>query len=116
MSKLLPNVIFGVVGIVVLMALIGGGRTPALEIRRWGAIRADDGFAFDVTNVDHSTITISSAKINDRPDCIASPISFAGEGKFPLQLKVGDKVTFVTTCRVIRVEIETDIGNAEFSF
>ena len=90
MSKTLPTVLLVLTGIALIAVVLSGGAdTPQLELRRWGAITADDGFAFDMTNVDHHTVKITAMTINDRKDCSAKPISLAGPGTMPMDLKVG---------------------------
>jgi hypothetical protein len=86
-----------------------------LELVKQGAFSDDDGMAVEVTNVGHKPVTIIGMKVNDRDDCKAGPLTL-GNLNFPVKLNVGDKQMFVSTCNIIRINVQTDGGTSSYSF
>jgi len=74
-----------------------------------------------IGNVGSKPIKIISVEVNDRTDCtINLPITmFTDPNKLefsPSELKVGDEIELVSSCKIIRANIETDQGSATYSF
>jgi hypothetical protein len=112
--------------------LAGKASSLTLEITRVDAYVARDGKKIDIVNVGTKPIAITSIAINDRTDCLIQTdaqavdanIRFASGAKPDPKndqfvgsvLKVGDKVTYTSSCRVIRALVDTDQGREIYSF
>ncbi len=91
-----------------------------LELTRKGLLFEDEGNALEILNVGSKQIEITGMSINDRVDCAINGISIFAEGvakrPLPRELKVGDSLSIWSTCRIIRITIETDTGSKTYSF
>jgi len=91
-----------------------------LELTRKGALFEEQGNAVEILNVGSKPVKITGMLINDRADCTISGVSIFTEGvdrkPLPTELKVGDTLAILSSCRIIRVAIETDIGSKTYSF
>jgi hypothetical protein len=91
-----------------------------LELTRKGALFQEQGNAVEILNVGSKPVKITAISINDRADCTISGVSIFTEGvdrkPLPAELKVGDTLPIMSSCRIIRVAIETDIGSKTYSF
>jgi hypothetical protein len=107
-----------ILGIVVLLKLIGSYNPVELELSRANLFDADrDGKALEVLNVGKAPIKITNITINERADCTLSRLSFVDGSKLlPADLKVGDKIALMSSCRIIRASVETDQGPNTYSF
>lgn len=100
-----------------MIGLLGSLNSPKLEMRRLGAFLADDGKALELLNVGTEPLTVLKMGINDRADCTVKRLSWTDDSSpFPGQLKVGDKLMVMSSCRVIRASVETDHGSNTYSF
>jgi hypothetical protein len=78
---------------------------------------ARDGRVLELTNTGSKPVIIVGMTINDRTDCKISRFSFVdGSPLFPSTLKIGDQVSFVSSCQIIRVMVDTDQGTETYSF
>ena len=119
-----------IIGIVaagfLVVGLIGAANSPSLELSRIGAVTGDDGMGIEIVNVGTKPIAITKITINDRADCSirtlgqvlqgginADPENEHFEGQ---RLAVGDKVTYISSCLIIRAQVETDSGSGTYSF
>jgi hypothetical protein len=99
------------------LKLIGSYNPVDLELTRKGLLLDEDGLAVEIVNTGTKPTTIKGVQINDRTDCsVSSGLTQGDEFKPPVSLKVGDKLTLISSCRIIRVNVETDIGSAIYSF
>jgi hypothetical protein len=108
-----------IIAVFLALRLLGSTNINAseLELRRSGAFRNDDGQAVEVLNIGTKSIKINGMTINDRDDCKAGPLRLGpAGGDFPVELKVGDKVMIISSCRIIRAAVETDQGSNTYSF
>jgi hypothetical protein len=91
-----------------------------LELTRKGLLFEDQGNAIDILNVGSKQIEITGMSINDRLDCTINGVSIFTEGvekkPLPKELKVGDSLAIWSSCRIIRVTIETGTGPKTYSF
>jgi hypothetical protein len=72
-------------------------------------------------NVGSKPIKITGVEINQRTDCtVALPLGvFTDPNKLdfsPRELKVGDEIELVSTCKIVRALVETDQGSETYSF
>jgi hypothetical protein len=74
----------------------------------------EDGRAIEIVNAGTKPIKIAKIIINDRADCSAEP--FGGYDYKTTAMKVGDKFTVVSSCLIIRANVETDQGSETYSF
>jgi hypothetical protein len=80
------------------------------------------GNLLSIQNVDHRPITIQSLTINDRSDCklmlmgTTAPIAGTTPLFEKLTLNIGDAVSWLSNCNIIRVSVETDRGSEMYSF
>jgi len=104
-----------IAGIIFALRFIGS--SPDLELTRKGLLFDGDGQAVEIVNTGSKTATIKAVQINDRTDCsLASGMLQGDEFKPPVSLKIGDKLTLISSCRIIRVNVETDSGSGTYSF
>jgi hypothetical protein len=106
-----------VIGLTVVGALINTEASDQFEVKRIGFVLGDDGAGLVIVNTSPGPLVINNVRVNERADCVTYPFfGLAKDGKFPVSLKVGDKVIIGGSCRVIRTEIITDKGTASYSF
>jgi hypothetical protein len=72
-------------------------------------------------NVGSRPIKVTGVEINERTDCtVTLPLGlFTDPNKLafsPRELKVGDEIEPVSTCKIARAQIETDQGSEIYSF
>jgi hypothetical protein len=72
-------------------------------------------------NVGSRPIKITGVEINQRTDCtVTVPLGmFTDPNKLafsPRELKVGDEMELVSTCKIVRAQIEPDQGSGIYSF
>lgn len=91
-----------------------------LELTRKGLLFEDQGNALEILNVGSKKIEIAGMSINDRLDCTINGVSIFTEGveknPLPKELKVGDSLAIWSSCRIIRVTIETGTVSKTYSF
>jgi hypothetical protein len=118
----LSAVLFVIVIVVIFLPSIKIPIEPSveLELTRKGALFEEQGNAVEILNVGSKPVKITGMLINDRADCTISGMSIFTEGvdrkPLPTELKVGDTLAILSSCRIIRVAIETDIGSQTYSF
>jgi hypothetical protein len=96
---------------------VGSYGSLDLELTRKGLLFDEDGQAVEIVNTGSKTTVISAIQINDRTDCsIATGMMQGDDFKPPFSLKIGDKLTLLSSCRIIRVSVETDTGSGTYSF
>lgn len=102
----------------VALALFLDDEAKLFEVSRVDALIRDDGLGIEIVNISRAAITIKSVQVNERPECAAKPGFALGSrgGEFPMNLKVGDKVTAIGSCRAVRVKILTDKQSISYSF
>jgi hypothetical protein len=127
------KIIVGIcVALFLAVSLLGISNSPKLELRRIGAYLADDGKMIEITNVGTKPVTITKVTINDRSDCSVQTLAqvFDSTGRMASgakpdakndqfsssTFKVGDKVSYASSCRVIRATVDTDQGTGTYSF
>src|ERR1700722_9690626 len=127
------KIIVGIVaGLFLITSLIGITNSPKLELVRKGAWMGNDGHAVEITNVGTKPITITKVTINDRSDCSVQTLAqvFDSNGRSASGAKpdpkndqfssstfnVGDRVSYISSCRVIRATVDTDQGTGTYSF
>lgn len=105
-------------GLFFILRIIGSSNSLDLELTRRNLLDINhDGKAMDVVNTGTATISITKVIINERPDCEVSELNFVNPRKsMPWELKVGDKITLRSSCRIIRATIETDQASRTYSF
>jgi hypothetical protein len=100
-----------------ILGIIGSYDPTDLELTRKGLLVNGDGLAVEIVNIGSRPTTIKLVQINDRTDCsVASGLMQGDDFKPPVSLKVGDKLTLISSCRIIRVTIQTDNGSNTYSF
>lgn len=105
----------GVVGLTVATLITRA--SDQLQVRRIGFVLGDDGAGLEIVNTSLGPLVINNVRVNERADCVTYPFfGLAKDGKFPVNLKVGDKMIIGGSCRVIRTQIITDKGSASYSF
>jgi hypothetical protein len=105
----------GVVGLTVATLITRA--SDQLQVRRIGFVLGDDGAGLEIVNTSSGPLVINNVRVNERADCVTYPFfGLAKDGKFPVSLKVGDKMIIGGSCRVIRTQIITDKGSASYSF
>jgi hypothetical protein len=113
------KIVIGVIaaGFLVLR-ILGSYNSPDLElVRRDLFDAARDGRVLEITNSGSSPVQITRVRINDRADCTIARLSFIeGESPFPLTLKVGDELSLMSSCQIVRATVATDQGSETYSF
>jgi hypothetical protein len=97
---------------------LSGFESPDLKIQLVDAMFAGDGRDISITNVWDRPVTITGMSINNRDDCHAASLSaLRGDTSplFPRTLQVGDQFEVLSTCKVVRVEVQTDKGSDTFT-
>jgi hypothetical protein len=74
-----------------------------------------------IGNVGSKPIKITGVEINQRTDCtVTLPLGlFTDPNKLEFstrELKVGDEIELVSTCKIVRALVETDQGSESYSF
>jgi hypothetical protein len=103
-----------IVGGLLIIRLVGGTSSPELQLTRMGAFMNDDGKAMAIVNTGTKPIKITKITINDRADCSPSRIIGPNYEKSPIQ--IGDKITLISLCLIVRADVETDQGSGTYSF
>src|SRR5882672_11409258 len=119
-------------GVVLLVKIVSSYNPVELELALKGANSRDDGKAVELTNVGAKPIALTKITINDRADCVVSTMgqTFDRIGRIQSGAKpdpsndqfkgatlgVGDKTTYISSCRIIRATIETDGGTNSYTF
>jgi hypothetical protein len=103
-----------IVGGFLIIRLVGNANSPDLELTRLGALMNDDGKAIAIVNTGTKPIKITKITINDRVDCAPSRIMGPDYEKSPVQ--IGDKITLISSCLIVRADVETDQGPGTYSF
>lgn len=115
-----------------ILGLLNSYRPVQLGLRTTGAFTGDDGRAIQIVNNGEKPITITSMTVNDRDDCkVTTPAQeydragragslmrpdAANDAFKGSTLKVGDTATYISSCRVVRATVETDLGSATYTF
>lgn len=76
----------------------------------------NDGVVLNVWNIGHQPIEVRRISINGREDCKLRTGLFVGEDFAPVQLRVGDRAHWFSSCRVVRATIQTSSGVATYTF
>jgi hypothetical protein len=113
-----------ILGVVLLLKVISIFNPVDLEVNRTGVDQVDDGRAVELVNIGAKPVTLTNITVNDRADCLASTIGQAFDRIGRLQsgvkpdpannqfkgttLAVGDKITYVNSCRIRRVLLQPD--------
>jgi hypothetical protein len=107
-----------VIGTLLVLRLLGSYNPIDLElVRRDLFDAARDGRVLEVTNTGSNPVRLTSMSINDRPDCSISRLSFVDDSPvYPSTLKIGDRLSLVSSCQIIRVTVDTDQGSRVYSF
>jgi hypothetical protein len=87
-----------------------------LEVNRIGWLRADDGHAVEILNVGSGPTTVQQVQVNGRGDCMVARSMMAGDQFRPVNLKVGEKLNLISTCRIVRATIRTNNGSNTYNF
>jgi hypothetical protein len=100
------------------IGILGSYNSPDLElVRRDLFDAARNGKVLEITNTGKSPLKVVSIKINDRTDCVIARLSFDdGSPLVPTVMKIGDRISLVSSCQIIRVSVETDQGSNTYSF
>jgi hypothetical protein len=125
-KKMDPQVIFWIKWLGIPLAIISGilvfhqitSDNLGLQVVRKDYL-SNDGLALIFTNIGSAPINVLQVSINDRAECtVGKPVGlFVREKVLASEiLQVGDVLTLVSNCRVIRAEIKTDRGTGRFSF
>jgi hypothetical protein len=98
--------------------LLGGYNAVDLElVRRDLFDAAHDGKVLEMTNVGSKPVKLIRITVNDRIDCSVSRLSFVDSSPpFPTVMKIGDQLSLVSSCQIVRVTVETDQGSNTYSF
>jgi hypothetical protein len=109
-----------VVGVIFFLKILGSSHSLDLEATRKGYILADDESGVEIVNVGTTPVTITKIIINDRNDCTIVLVGLLadpnGRPSLPIELKVGDKLAFGSSCRIIRANIQTADASETYSF
>jgi len=102
----------------VAFALFLDDEPKLFEVSRVDNFFRDDGRGIEIVNISRGPITVNGVQVNERPECATRAESALGSrgGDFPMNLKVGDKVTAVGSCRAVRVKILTDRQSFSYTF
>jgi hypothetical protein len=104
-------------GLLALRILLSYSPIDLELVRRDLFDAARDGRVLELTNAGNKPVVLVGMTINDRTDCRISRLSFVDNSPlFPSTLKIGDQVSFVSSCQVIRVTVDTDQGSQTYSF
>src|ERR1700733_14751752 len=109
------RIIIGIVAAGHLIIRILGSYNPVdLELTRRDLIdAAHDGKIMEMTNVGSKPVKLVRIAINDRPDCSAAKLFFNDNSPvFPSLMRIGDKISILSSCQIVRATIETDQGSA----
>lgn len=93
-----------------------------LQLTRKDMWPGDGGKAVEIVNTGSKPINIKKVTINDRTDCPATLFTINdnlikdSQANFTGPIKVGDKITYFSSCRIIRTTVETDQGTETYSF
>ena len=100
------------------LGILGSYNSPDLElVRRDLFDAARDGRVLEITNTGKKPLKVVGIKINDRSDCVISRLSFVdGSPLVPSVMKIGDQISLVSSCQIVRVSVETDQGSNTYSF
>jgi hypothetical protein len=100
------------------LGILGSYNSPDLElVRRDLFDAARDGRVLEITNTGKKPLKVVGIKINDRSDCSISQLSFIeGRSPFPLTLKIGDELSLMSSCQIVRATVDTDQGSETYSF
>jgi hypothetical protein len=85
-----------------------------LELRTENA--GNLGSHLTIVNVGEKPITMTAVSINGRDECAKSTLFGPALVNLPRELKVGDRITHLSSCIVVRVTLETDRGAAIYTF
>jgi len=115
-----------------VFGLLNSYRPVQLALRTTGAFTSDDGRAIQIINNGEKPVTLNGMTINDRDDCkVTTPsqeydrVGRASSRGKPdpandsfknSTLKVGDTTTYISSCRVVRATVETDLGSVTYTF
>lgn len=115
-----------------ILGLLNSYRPVQLGLRTAGAFTGDDGRAIQIVNNGEKPITIRGMTVNDRDDCKITTMGqeydragragslmkpdAANEAFKSSTLKVGDTATYISSCRIVRATVETDLGSATYTF
>lgn len=101
-----------------VVRIFGSYHSVDLElVRRDLFDAAHDGKVLEMTNVDSKPIKLLRITINDRPDCSVSRLSFVDNSPlFPTVMRVGDQLSLMSSCQIVRATVETDQGSNTYSF
>jgi hypothetical protein len=114
-----PKITVGIIAAGFLaITILGSYNSPDLElVRRDLFDAARDGRVLEITNTSKKPLKVVGIKINDRPDCVISRLSFVdGSPLVPSVMKIGDQISLVSSCQIVRVSVETDQGSNTYSF
>jgi hypothetical protein len=100
------------------IVILGSYNSLDLELARRDLIdAAHDGKIIEMTNVGSKPVKLVHIAINDRPDCSVSRLSFVDNSPlFPSVMKIGDKISVLSSCQIVRATVETDLGSNTYSF
>jgi hypothetical protein len=93
--------------------------SPDLKVQIADEILNGDNLELQITNAWDKPVTITGIAINNRQDCQVFGMAALNGDKtplFPRTLKVGDELIVLSSCKVIRAEIQTDKGSDTYSF
>ena len=127
------KIILVIIGLAwLILGVLNSYRPVQLGLKTSGAFSGDDGKAIQSVNNGEKPITITGMTVNDRDDCkVTTPsqeYDRAGRlGSFAKPdpandvfkssiLKVGDTTSYISSCRVVRVTVETDLGSTTYTF
>jgi hypothetical protein len=100
-----------------VIGILGSYNSPDLELTRRDLFdAAHDGKVLDITNAGSKPLKVVGIKINDRSDCSLSRLSFVDGSTVPAVLKIGDQLSLISSCQIVRVTVETDQGSNTYSF
>jgi hypothetical protein len=109
-----------VVGIIFFLKILGSSHSLDLELTRKGYLFNDDERGVEIVNVGTAPVTITKIIVNDRDDC---KIDLAGlfadpnqRPSLPVELKVGDRLAFGSSCQIIRANVQTGDASETYSF
>jgi hypothetical protein len=113
------KILLGILAAGFLVVRIFGSYNPVdLElVRRDLFDAAHDGKVLEMTNVGSKPVKLLRITINDRPDCSVSRLSFVDNSPlFPSVMRIGDQLSLVSSCQIVRATVETDQGSNTYSF